>query len=137
MGVYRARACQRRRRKDVERALKWIIYPPAIATALVVQAVKSSAANSAKHESNTKQDRGSRTNSSTYGLSDKELRIINNIIILNRQYSWEDVDNIERLGNCNPITGEMDRNSQHYGYRVFYNDGCSKLVTLPKKKIEE
>ena len=36
MGVSRARAVKRHKKKELEKTLKWIVYPPAIATALLL-----------------------------------------------------------------------------------------------------
>ena len=136
MGKTRMQRVKAYKRKQLEKVMKCIIYPPVIATALAVKAIKSRPENKTSNEAPSSKHEG-QANTSTYGLGDKELRIMRNIIILSRQYSWEDVDYIERLGSCNPLTGQMDRNSNHYGYKIFYKDGCTKLVVLPKKKIDE
>ena len=48
MGVTRIRRVRAGKKKDMERALKWIIYPPVVATALAVKAIKPNNKNTKK-----------------------------------------------------------------------------------------
>lgn len=41
MGVSRVRSVRRRKKKDVEKALKWIVYPPVILGAVLFRSNKN------------------------------------------------------------------------------------------------
>lgn len=124
MGKYR-----KRRRKDIEGVIKLLVYPPVIVAALLIRA--------AKRQARPCEDIPKRAEYSTICLSEKELKIIKKIIENSNKYSWKNVEDIHRLGRCNPYNGEQDRNSSCYGYRVFYDDGYSRLITIAKEHVED
>lgn len=40
MGVSRTREVKRRKKKELEKTLRWVVYPPTVAGALLFRAVK-------------------------------------------------------------------------------------------------
>ena len=73
----------------------------------------------------------------TICLGEKELEAVKRAISSGNQYTWKNVLEIERLGKCDPRTGETDRNSNCYGYKVYYDDRTSRLISIASKYVEE
>lgn len=74
---------------------------------------------------------------STICLREKELSALKRAISKGNQYTWQNVIDVERIGKCDPRTGEMDRESSCYGYRVLYDNGTQRLISIASEYVEE
>lgn len=120
MKQWKSRAPKNRKKDGYETAIKMIVYPSVILGALLCRSVR---------KVTPPEDTRKRGDYSTICLSEKEIKIIKKIILNSNKYSWQNVEDIHRLGKCG--------SSNCYGYRVFYDDGCSRLITIAKEHVED